>query len=95
MEEEFGNSEAFCWLIGHARQFGFRLSYHRENRYGIAYEPWHWFFEGNAQGKFSRRKKSARLIGGVGSFEKFSNGIGVGLYGWRLMKLCKRFYARH
>jgi len=49
LEEEFENSEAFCWLIAHARQFGFRLSYPRENPYGIAYEPWHWFFEGNAQ----------------------------------------------
>ena len=49
LAEEFGNSEAFCWLIAHARQFGFRLSYPIENPYGIAYEPWHWFFEGNAQ----------------------------------------------
>jgi len=51
LEEEFENSEAFCWLIAHARQFGFRLSYPKENPYGIAYEPWHWFFEGNAQPK--------------------------------------------
>jgi D-alanyl-D-alanine carboxypeptidase len=49
LEEEFENSEAFCWLMTRANQFGFRLSYHRENPYGIAYEPWHWFFEGNAQ----------------------------------------------
>jgi len=49
LEEEFENSEAFRWLIAHARQVGFRLSYPRENPYGIGYEPWHWFYEGNAQ----------------------------------------------
>ena len=49
LEEEFENSEAFCWLMAHAKQFGFRLSYPRENEYDLAYEPWHWFFEGNAQ----------------------------------------------
>ncbi|MHB8392777.1 MAG: D-alanyl-D-alanine carboxypeptidase family protein, partial [Acidobacteriaceae bacterium] len=26
----------------HAGHFGFRLSYPRNNRHGIAYEPWHW-----------------------------------------------------
>ena len=49
LEEEFEKSEAFRWLIAHARQFGFRLSYPRENPYGIGYEPWHWFYEGNVQ----------------------------------------------
>lgn len=49
LEDEFEKSEAFCWLITHAKHFGFHLSYHRENPYGIAYEPWHWFFAGNAQ----------------------------------------------
>jgi zinc D-Ala-D-Ala carboxypeptidase len=49
LEAEFENSEAFCWLMVHASQFGFRLSYPRTNPYGIAYEPWHWFYEGNAQ----------------------------------------------
>ena len=49
LEEEFEKSEAFRWLIAHARQFGFSLSYPRENPYGIGYEPWHWFYEGNVQ----------------------------------------------
>jgi D-alanyl-D-alanine carboxypeptidase len=42
LEEEFERSPAFAWLSENARRFGFRLSYPRGNRHGIAYEPWHW-----------------------------------------------------
>jgi len=42
LEEEFEKSPAFSWLTRHAKRFGFRLSYPRNNRHGIAYEPWHW-----------------------------------------------------
>lgn len=42
LEEEFEQSPAFAWLRKNARRFGFRLSYPRRNRHGIAYEPWHW-----------------------------------------------------
>jgi len=43
-EEEFERSAAFAWLRRHASRHGFRLSYPRGNRHGIAYEPWHWFY---------------------------------------------------
>lgn len=42
LEEEFESSPAFAWLSAHAPQFGFTLSYPRDNPHGIAYEPWHW-----------------------------------------------------
>jgi len=42
LEEEFEKSPAFRWLTRHAKRFGFRLSYPRNNKHGIAYEPWHW-----------------------------------------------------
>jgi D-alanyl-D-alanine carboxypeptidase len=42
LEEEFERSPAFAWLSANAGRFGFRLSYPRSNRHGIAYEPWHW-----------------------------------------------------
>ena len=45
LEEEFEESDAFQWLSVNAKDFGFRLSYPKENRFGIAYEPWHWFYE--------------------------------------------------
>ena len=49
LEEEFEDSRAFQWLIQNAGQFRFELSYPRENKYGISYEPWHWIYKGNAQ----------------------------------------------
>lgn len=45
LEEEFENSKAFKWLKNSASAFGFTLSYPRNNEYGIAYEPWHWFYQ--------------------------------------------------
>jgi D-alanyl-D-alanine carboxypeptidase len=42
LEEEFEQSPAFAWLGANAARFGFRLSYPRGNRHGIAFEPWHW-----------------------------------------------------
>jgi LAS superfamily LD-carboxypeptidase LdcB len=45
-EVQFEQTSVFDWLVQHAWKFGFRMSYPRENRHGIAYEPWHWFFQG-------------------------------------------------
>lgn len=45
LEEVFEDSEAFYWLLNNAGDYGFRLSYPRDNSYGIAYEPWHWLYE--------------------------------------------------
>ena len=45
LDEAFEKSEAFNWLLENAGDFGFRLSYPKDNPYGIAYEPWHWFYE--------------------------------------------------
>lgn len=42
LEEEFENSAAFVWLSTNAQSYGFRLSYPRENRHDIVFEPWHW-----------------------------------------------------
>ncbi|HET6564717.1 MAG TPA: M15 family metallopeptidase [Xanthomonadales bacterium] len=46
LEEEFADSEAFDWLSRSAAGWGFRLSYPRSNRHGVAYEPWHWYYTG-------------------------------------------------
>ncbi|MGH8109682.1 MAG: M15 family metallopeptidase, partial [Arenimonas sp.] len=43
-EETFENTAAFAWLMKHAGDFGFRLSYPRNNPHDINYEPWHWYF---------------------------------------------------
>jgi zinc D-Ala-D-Ala carboxypeptidase len=45
LEQEFEHTNAFRWLSTNARRFGFALSFPPNNRYGYAYEPWHWYFD--------------------------------------------------
>jgi D-alanyl-D-alanine carboxypeptidase len=42
LHESFEKSPAHQWLSRSADRFGFRLSYPRGNRHGVAFEPWHW-----------------------------------------------------
>ena len=42
LEEAFANTRAFAWLIWHADEFGFKLSFPKHNPHGFVYEPWHW-----------------------------------------------------
>ena len=42
LTEEFEDSNAFRWLASRAIEFGFTLTYPRNNPWGITYEPWHW-----------------------------------------------------
>lgn len=44
LDEAFEHTPAFAWLQQHAESFGFRLSYPRDNRHGVIYEPWHWCY---------------------------------------------------
>lgn len=44
-ETSFEQTAAFTWLQHHAGQFGFRMSYPRDNPHGIVYEPWHWCWQ--------------------------------------------------
>jgi D-alanyl-D-alanine carboxypeptidase len=42
LTEEFEGSAAFRWLGENAYRFDFKMSYPRDNPWGIIYEPWHW-----------------------------------------------------
>ena len=44
--EEFEALPEYQWLQEHAREFGFALSYPRDNPYHTSFEPWHWHYEG-------------------------------------------------
>lgn len=50
-EQEFENTSAFRWLSANAARFGFVLSFPPNNRFGYAYEPWHWYFGDLSDGK--------------------------------------------
>jgi D-alanyl-D-alanine carboxypeptidase len=49
LEEEFEQSPAFAWLQRRGGEFGFRMSFPRNNSFGVLYEPWHWYYEGVAR----------------------------------------------
>jgi len=42
LSEAFERTAAFAWLQAHAADYGFYLSYPRDNPNAIIYEPWHW-----------------------------------------------------
>lgn len=46
LEEDFEGTTAFAWLTDEAGRHGFRMSFPRNNRHGLAYEPWHWCYRG-------------------------------------------------
>jgi zinc D-Ala-D-Ala carboxypeptidase len=43
--EAFEQTPAFEWLTRRGQDFGFRMTYPRDNHFGVIYEPWHWVFE--------------------------------------------------
>jgi len=47
--EEFEALPEHGWLQQHAAEFGFVLSYPRNNAMNTAFEPWHWHYEGAGQ----------------------------------------------
>ena len=42
LTEEFEGTEAFRWLTKYAAEYGFSMTYPRDNPGGFIYEPWHW-----------------------------------------------------
>lgn len=45
LTEEFEQSDAYRWLARRAVEFGFTLTYPRDNPWGFVHEPWHWALE--------------------------------------------------
>ncbi len=43
--QEFEDLPEYEWLLEHAGEFGFVLSYPKTGQAGITYEPWHWRFD--------------------------------------------------
>lgn len=45
LTEEFEQTPEFAWLIRRAKDFRFSMTYLRDNKFGVIYEPWHWTFQ--------------------------------------------------
>jgi len=58
--EAFEQTQAFSWLTRRGRDFGFRMSYSRGNKFGVIYEPWHWVFDGAPPNKTVERTGAPR-----------------------------------
>ena len=48
LTEGFEKTPAFEWMKRKGQDFGFQMTYPRDNPFGIIYEPWHWIFEASA-----------------------------------------------
>ena len=44
------STPAGLWLIAHAREFGFELSFPASNKQNVGWEPWHWRWVGRTAG---------------------------------------------
>ncbi|MEG4342738.1 D-alanyl-D-alanine carboxypeptidase family protein [Microcoleus sp. A003_D6] len=49
LSPSFENTQAFKWLEANAVTFSFEMSFPKNNRQGVSYEPWHWRFVGDKQ----------------------------------------------
>jgi D-alanyl-D-alanine carboxypeptidase len=49
IKEEFEKTQAYQWMTHHAQEFGFELSFPRNNKQGVSYEPWHWRYVGSSE----------------------------------------------
>ena len=47
LSTQFENSKEFKWIVKNASIYNFYLSYPKDNKEGIMYEPWHWMFKNN------------------------------------------------
>lgn len=45
--EDYENLPEHQWMLQHAGEYGFTLSYPRNNPFGIDFEPWHWKYNSN------------------------------------------------
>lgn len=44
--KDFYKTKEYKWLLKNAHRFGFYLSFPKNNKSGVIFEPWHWHFEG-------------------------------------------------
>lgn len=46
IDDSFTVSGEYNWMLEHAAEYGFKLSYPQDNPDGIIFEPWHWQYVG-------------------------------------------------
>lgn len=51
VEDDFADTKEAEWLKNNAPKFGFELSFPKDNKQHIGYEPWHWRYVGDESSK--------------------------------------------
>lgn len=51
LEQTFEGTKAYKWLQEHAKEYGFEISFPKNNKQGLGFEPWHWRYVGNEEAK--------------------------------------------
>ena len=46
LEEDFAETKEYEWLLKHAGDYGFEMSFPKNNNQGLGFEPWHWRYVG-------------------------------------------------
>jgi D-alanyl-D-alanine carboxypeptidase len=47
VEDDFAGTPEALWLEKNAPKYGFELSFPKDNKQGLSYEPWHWRYIGD------------------------------------------------
>ncbi|MEK7624609.1 MAG: D-alanyl-D-alanine carboxypeptidase family protein [Patescibacteria group bacterium] len=48
-KRDFSQTEEYRWLKKNAAKFGFYLSFPKDNKLGVKFEPWHWHYESSPE----------------------------------------------
>ena len=51
LEEDFADTKEYEWLLEHAKDYGFEMSFPKNNNQGLGFEPWHWKYTGTKEAK--------------------------------------------
>ncbi len=51
LEEDFADTKEYEWLLKHANDYGFEMSFPKNNKQGLGFEPWHWRYVGTEKTK--------------------------------------------
>lgn len=51
LEEDFADTKEYEWLLKHAQNYGFEMSFPKNNKQGLGFEPWHWKYTGTKEAK--------------------------------------------
>jgi zinc D-Ala-D-Ala carboxypeptidase len=48
LSQSFDQTAAFRWLEANAPRYSFEISFPKDNKQGVSYEPWHWRYVGDS-----------------------------------------------